>query len=261
MTGSFGVTEPPRRAEPVELRSADGTVLEGELATAEPPGVVPVAGAVLCHPHPQYGGTMRSLVIGALFAALPAAGVTCLRFNFRGVEGSGGTFDSGRGEVDDARAALGRARRRGTDRDTVAARRMVLRGRHRVVGARPGRRRVARDRAPLRFASDLDAVAADERPKLLLLAEHDEVRAPAEIETIAGSWKATEIEVVAGASHFFMGRTDLLTELAVDYAGDGCPHATEHAAPACSRTSRDRLAPSALRSCRGAPGRRSRSRC
>ena len=218
MTGSFGVTEPPRRAEPVELRSADGTVLEGELATAEPPGADPVAAAVLCHPHPQYGGTMRSLVIGALFAALPAAGVTCLRFNFRGVEGSGGTFDSGRGEVDDARAALA----------ALAA--AVPTGTPLLLAGWSFGADIAlsvHDPAvhawlaiapPLRFASDLDAVAADERPKLLLLAEHDEVRAPAEIETIAGSWKATEIEVVAGASHFFMGRTDLLTELAVDYA-------------------------------------------
>ena len=57
---------------------------------------------VLCHPHPQYGGTMRSIVIGALFDALPPRGVACLRFNFRGVEGSEGAHDFGNLERVDA---------------------------------------------------------------------------------------------------------------------------------------------------------------
>src|SRR4029077_5212662 len=49
---------------------------------------------------------MRSIVIGALFAALPENGVAALRFNFRGVEGSEGSFDDGRGERHDIVAAL-----------------------------------------------------------------------------------------------------------------------------------------------------------
>ena len=49
---------------------------------------------------------MRSIVISALFGALPDAGVTCLRFNFRGVEGSGGVHDEGDGERRDASAAI-----------------------------------------------------------------------------------------------------------------------------------------------------------
>ena len=89
--------------EGTTLHTSDGVVLEGELARAEP---TPRAGAVLCHPHPQYGGTMRSIVIGALFEALPSAGITCLRFNFRGVEGSTGTFDAGKGERVDAATAV-----------------------------------------------------------------------------------------------------------------------------------------------------------
>ena len=64
------------------------------------------AAAVLAHPHPQFGGSMRSIVIGALFSALPSAGVAALRFNFRGVEGSEGTFDEGRGERQDVVAAV-----------------------------------------------------------------------------------------------------------------------------------------------------------
>ncbi|HEY7105128.1 MAG TPA: hypothetical protein VH986_01860, partial [Acidimicrobiia bacterium] len=75
------------------LTAADGVTLDAEFAPADG---ARRAAMVLCHPHPQYGGTMRSIVIGALFAALPDTGVTCLRFNFRGVEGSGGAWDEGR---------------------------------------------------------------------------------------------------------------------------------------------------------------------
>ena len=69
--------------EPVKLTTADGLTLEGELAVPDEAW----GAAVLAHPHPQYGGTMRSIVIGALFQALPEAGVAALRFNFRGVGG------------------------------------------------------------------------------------------------------------------------------------------------------------------------------
>ena len=81
----------------------DGVSLEGELTdTVDAP---PIA-VVLCHPHPQYGGSMRSIVISVLFEDLPAAGYPCLRFNFRGVEGSSGAYSEGIGESLDVVAAL-----------------------------------------------------------------------------------------------------------------------------------------------------------
>jgi len=62
--------------------------------------------AVVCHPHPQYGGTLYNKIVYRAARAIHGAGITTLRFNFRGVEASEGHFDGGRGEVDDARAAL-----------------------------------------------------------------------------------------------------------------------------------------------------------
>ncbi len=61
--------------------------------------------AVLCHPHPQYGGSMHDAVLGRLAAALSWAGIGVLRFNFRGVGASAGRYDGGIGEVDDLLAA------------------------------------------------------------------------------------------------------------------------------------------------------------
>ncbi len=61
--------------------------------------------AVLCHPHPQYGGSMQDAVLGRLAAILCDAGIAVLRFNFRGVGASAGRYDGGAGEVDDLLAA------------------------------------------------------------------------------------------------------------------------------------------------------------
>ncbi len=62
--------------------------------------------AVMCHPHPQYGGSMHDAVLSTAADALLAAGVNCLRFNFRGVGASAGAFDQGEGETDDLMAVV-----------------------------------------------------------------------------------------------------------------------------------------------------------
>ena len=66
--------------------------------------------AVVLHPHPQYGGDMHNHVVVAICEALAAAGASTLRFNFRGTGASEGTYDGGRGEVDDAVAAVATSR-------------------------------------------------------------------------------------------------------------------------------------------------------
>src|SRR5271154_6657124 len=62
--------------------------------------------AVVCHPHPLYGGTMHNKVVFQTAKALHQRGAAVLRFNFRGVEQSEGVHDRGRGEQDDVRAAV-----------------------------------------------------------------------------------------------------------------------------------------------------------
>src|SRR6188474_2435678 len=64
------------------------------------------AAAVLAHPHPQHGGTMHTKAVYQSAKALARIGCAVLRFNFRGVGKSAGTFDRGDGEMDDCRAAL-----------------------------------------------------------------------------------------------------------------------------------------------------------
>jgi alpha/beta superfamily hydrolase len=62
--------------------------------------------AVICHPHPLHGGTMDNKVVQTVARALVQRGWRTVRFNFRGVGGSGGAWDEGRGEVDDALAVI-----------------------------------------------------------------------------------------------------------------------------------------------------------
>ena len=62
--------------------------------------------ALFLHPHPLHGGTMNNKVVYSLYQTFLARGFSCLRFNFRGVGRSQGTFSRGEGEMSDAAAAL-----------------------------------------------------------------------------------------------------------------------------------------------------------
>ncbi|HXZ13863.1 MAG TPA: alpha/beta family hydrolase [Candidatus Sulfotelmatobacter sp.] len=78
--------------------------LEASLWTAPHPH--PALVAVVCHPHPMFGGTLHNKVVFHTARALHARNVPVLRFNFRGAGLSEGAHDSGRGELEDVRAAL-----------------------------------------------------------------------------------------------------------------------------------------------------------
>lgn len=83
---------------------SSGTLkLEGRLTV--PSRNEAVAGVVICHPHPLYGGNMNNNVVHAIEKSLVRRGIACLCFNFRGVGQSEGVHDGARGEVDDALAA------------------------------------------------------------------------------------------------------------------------------------------------------------
>ncbi len=69
------------------------------------PGVKVPAVAVVCHPHPQFQGTMLNKVVHTLARSAIDCGIPALRFNYRGVGKSLGDYDEGRGETDDAEAA------------------------------------------------------------------------------------------------------------------------------------------------------------
>lgn len=87
----------------------DGPTGALEVIFTKPDGV-PNALALICHPHPQFGGTMDNKVVQTLAKAFAELGCATMRFNFRGVGKSAGVFDDGVGETEDAAAALAWAR-------------------------------------------------------------------------------------------------------------------------------------------------------
>lgn len=94
--------------EALTIRSRDGLTLEAAVdEPAEPRGVV-----VMCHPHPQAGGTMDAPLLLALTDALLSAGRAVVRFNFRGIGESEGSPGDGTSEVADALGAVSFARER-----------------------------------------------------------------------------------------------------------------------------------------------------
>ena len=93
----------PRRIETLFVPGPAGR-LEGILE--EPEEGEPREAALVCHPHPQHGGTMHNKVVYRIARGLRRAGIVVLRFNYRGVNLSEGGYDGGNGETEDARAAL-----------------------------------------------------------------------------------------------------------------------------------------------------------
>jgi len=84
----------------------DGPGVRLESVLREPRGGGLRGAAVLCHPHPVYGGTMDSRVVFRAAKAVEAARFAALRFNFRGAGASSGSFDEGNGEKDDVAAVI-----------------------------------------------------------------------------------------------------------------------------------------------------------
>ena len=77
-----------------------------EVAFQRPTDAPAVGLALICHPHPQFGGTMDNKVVQTLAKSFAELGFATMRFNFRGVGKSEGSFDEGIGETEDAAAAL-----------------------------------------------------------------------------------------------------------------------------------------------------------
>jgi alpha/beta superfamily hydrolase len=183
----------------VRLPTADGGEITADMDFAEDAWAV----AVLCHPHPAYGGDRHNIVVDTFFRRLPSAGISVLRFDFRS--------DDLAAAQADVTAALDRAF---ADDQPLWLVGYSFGG---DVALSAGDSRVAGWIAvapPFRFGSgdgDGDAAsptaASDERPVLLLAADHDQFNPPDRMREEASTWRNTTVEAIAGADHFMAGAT------------------------------------------------------
>jgi len=190
-----------------------------EALVERPPGALAATVAVCCHPHPLYGGTMQNKVVHTLSRAAQDLGVTSIRFNFRGVGGSGGAHDNGVGESDDAAAVADWSRRElGAERlwalgfsfgSYVALRLAAIRAARLLVTIAPPVQRF-----------DFARLEVPRCPWLVVQGDADEL---VNHEAVLG-WTqvldpAPEVRILPGAEHFFHGRLTVLRALLVEWLG------------------------------------------
>jgi len=189
-------------------------ILDGPLAGGEPAAV-----AVICHPHPQFGGTMTNKVVHTLAKSFTDLGAAAVRFNYRGVGASAGTYDEGNGETLDALAAIEWVRNRWPSLPLwlggfsfgggVAIRAAVQVHPQRLVTIAPAIRLVT-----------VDAASLPHSGWLIVQGENDDLVNALDIQQWAASLQPPpELVVVPGVDHFFHGRLSELRRIVVDWAG------------------------------------------
>jgi alpha/beta superfamily hydrolase len=161
--------------------------------------------AILCHPHPQFEGTMHNKVVHTLARAMNDLDVAALRFNFRGVGGSEGSYADGDGEIDDVVAVAAYARERWPGAElwlagfsfgaVVAARAAVALQPARLISIAP--------------AVNILGKQLPEQPTmpwLIIQGDADDVVPPADvIEWVAGLQSGPQLIVLPEVGHFFHG--------------------------------------------------------
>lgn len=175
--------------------------LPDEQVSAESP---PKMAAVVCHPHPQFGGTMHNKVVFRIAAALVDHGIPALRFNFRGVGRSTGVYDDGRGEADDIRAALDALDARFPGTPLLLAGFSFGAWTGLPVGcADPRVTHLLGVGAPVRLLQ-VSTLAGCAKPKLIVQGERDEYGLREQLEAwYADLPEPKRLTIVPGSDHFF----------------------------------------------------------
>lgn len=195
----------------IESLFIDGPTGRLEAILERPAGADPVEAALVCHPHPLGGGTMHNKVVYRMARALRSRGAVVLRFNFRGVHLSQGVHDDGRGETDDARAALAflSARYPGLP-FTLAGfsfgSRVTIRLASTLDGAQPRRLILAGYPTVYRNHELLQSLRI---PRLFVQSTNDEFGPRPELQALYERlWHPKQLHWIEAEDHFFAGALD-----------------------------------------------------
>lgn len=200
-------------ARRIESHPIDGPAGRLEALLEEPEDAEPVEACLVCHPHPLYGGTMHNKVVYRIARGMRTAGAVVLRFNFRGVGSSQGVHDEGRGEVEDARAALDFLRDRYPALPYSLAgfsfgSRIILK-----LGCAlepPAPERLIAVGFPTRLGN-FQFLSACAVPKYFVQSAHDEHGPRAELEAAFAAFAAPKrLEFIEAPDHFFEGSLEAL---------------------------------------------------
>ena len=183
----------------------------------------PRAAVVFAHPHPQQGGTMHTKAVFQGAKGLTRIGCTVLRFNFRGVGKSAGTFDEGEGEQADYRAALDELTRRYPGVPLWAAGFSFGAWIALEAGAVDPRVSVLIGVAPpvSRATYSFEHTLASPKPKFLIQGDLDEVCPVKDLWAFYAQLQdPKELVLIDGANHLFEGKTREVGEALEGLLGD-----------------------------------------
>lgn len=179
----------------------------------------PQAVAVVCHPHPLHGGSLDNKIVHQLARTFNQLGAVSVRFNFRGVGGSAGEYDEGRGEHQDLVAVVAWAARRWPDLPLWLAGFsfggfMALQA---AASLRPQRLVTVAPAINYFTAQEVDLATVD---WLLIQGDADDIVPIDEIRLFADKFRPPPaLVVLEGAGHFFHGRLNHLRQAILDYFG------------------------------------------
>jgi alpha/beta superfamily hydrolase len=179
--------------------------------------------ALVLHPHPLGGGTMHNKVVFRAASALNEAGLTTLRINFRGVGASTGEHDEGRGELEDARAALDYLIKQ------YPGKAVTLAGFS--FGARVGMEVGIADARVRDLVSigtpvdkyDFSFLKSCSKPILFVHGDRDEFGAAEKVRSLAESLSPeaqARLRIIEGADHFFDGRLDEMKRAIIEWMNE-----------------------------------------
>ena len=201
-----------QESQPLKDLFVDGAVGRLEARFTEAASATGLT-AVLCHPHPQFGGTMNDLVLGALETALLASGISSLRFNFRGVGGSEGKYSDGVGEIDDVVAVTTWVR------EKSAGERLILVGYSLGGAVALSAQALLVPECMIRAAPALGMFGQQDpptMPSLVVLAENDQFVSADPTKDWFDA-PNTRIEQISDTDHFFLGHHDQVTKIVREF--------------------------------------------
>ena len=180
----------------------------------------PTPAVVVCHPHSLHGGSMSNNVVFDICEALAQRRVAALRFNFRGVRGSGGTYGEGIGEREDIRSALAvvlaEAR---VEREKIGlAGYSFGAGVAMSVAVQDDTVKVLALVSPAADESGWEQLKAYSRPLFVISGEHDFLMSPEQArQYIGNNTGMRKYEAVSGADHFWEGYEAMVAQKVADF--------------------------------------------
>lgn len=208
----------------IPIRDFHGPAGRLEALLEEPPrkpGGALRAAVVFAHPHPQQGGTMHTKAVYRATKGLASIGCAVLRFNFRGVGSSQGSWDQGRGERDDFRAALDMMAERYPGAELWAAGFSFGAWIALTEGAVDPRVSVLLGIAPAIAMYDFSALKVSTKPKFIIHGERDELfPLKSMYEFYSQLPEPKELAVIDAADHLFDGRVSEVEDAVEDLLGD-----------------------------------------